>query len=125
MYESIISALRRHAHDDMGCQDVSHVHVASQAADEIERLRCATPCIMPLAWVEPSGSTNGCWVAKTSLGTYSVAFEDGWFATLEDGLKWEWEPEEDPRSYSGPVAAQKACQEHFERTIRSALQTTN
>lgn len=94
--------------------------VIAQQADEIERLH-ASARPKALDWDPPSDVSNGCWTAKCILGTYSVVFEDGWSAVLEDGLKWEWEPEEDPRSYSGPYAAQNACQEHFERTIRSAL----
>jgi hypothetical protein len=91
------------------------------AADgTIERLRAnARP--KALDWKEPSSTTNGCFVADSVLGRYTVVYEDGWYACLEDGLKWEWEPSEDPRSYLGPYAAQNACQEHFERTIRSAL----
>jgi hypothetical protein len=77
--------------------------------------------IKRLDWQEPCAETNRCWVAKSVLGTYSVCCEDGWWAALEDGLRWEWAPDEDCRSYLGPHAAQVACQEHFNATIRSAL----
>lgn len=78
--------------------------------------------IKPLEWDEPSKATNQCWVARTVLGTYSVCFEDGWYAVLEDGATcWEWDPEQDPRSYHGPHAAQTACRAHYESTLKQAL----
>ena len=41
----LVEALRLHATDDMGREDVERVHVATQAADEIERLRGALQAI--------------------------------------------------------------------------------
>lgn len=74
-----------------------------------------------LEWEYPGSHNNLCWTAKTILGTYSVANEDGWYACLEDGMSWEWESPEDPRSYQNESAAQMACQEHFIREISKAL----
>jgi len=92
-------------------------------AAAIERLqaRPAGVAVKPLEWLEPSGKTNGCWVAESILGTYSVVFEDGWCAVLEDGFGWEWEPENDPRSYEGPKAAKDACQAHLGTQVLAAL----
>jgi transcriptional regulator with XRE-family HTH domain len=80
--------------------------------------------VKPLEWEEPCREHNWCWVAKSILGTYSVANDDGWHADLEDGRAWEWEPEDHPRSYFGTSAAKEACQAHFDRTIRAALTET-
>jgi hypothetical protein len=77
--------------------------------------------IKPLVWREPDKLSNGCWTADCILGTFSVAFDDGWHACLEDGALWEWEPENDPRSYEGPFAAQAACQALLDSRIRAAL----
>ena len=77
--------------------------------------------VKPLEWQEPTQLNNGCWTAKSILGTFSVCFEDGWYACLEDGARWEWEPENDPRCYEGPYAAQAACQTLLDTRIRSAL----
>lgn len=79
------------------------------------------PVIKPLVWQEPCRETNGCWTAKCILGTFSVAFDDGWHAELEEGLRWEWEPELDPRSYEGPSEGQRACWEFYEKSIRATL----
>jgi hypothetical protein len=81
-----------------------------------------TAQVKPLAWREPEKLTN-VWTADSVLGTFSVGFLDGWYACLEDGDRWEWEPENDPRSYDGPYAAQAACQAHFDSRILSALAT--
>lgn len=74
-----------------------------------------------LDWQNPSRATNGLWVAKTALGDYVVGFDDGWHATLvaRPPLHWEWEPENDPRSYSGPWDAQRACQAHYNSVVYS------
>ena len=78
--------------------------------------------IPALDWEDPSSKNNQCWVARTIIGEYWVAFEDGWDAGLEDGPKnWEWEPEYDRRSYEGPHAAMKACQHHYSSALNSAL----
>lgn len=82
-----------------------------------------TPEVKALQWKEPSPRTNGCWVAESAIGNFSVGFDDGWHACLEDGLSWDWEPEDDPRSYGGPYAAQAACQQHLSSVILSALLT--
>jgi hypothetical protein len=75
----------------------------------------------PLEWSEPARANNGLWIAESIFGTFSVGFDDGWRAGIEDGIQWEWEPENDPRSYEGPFAAQSACQAYLETRIRSAL----
>mgnify|MGYP001104097693 CR=1 FL=1 len=77
--------------------------------------------VKPLFWREPDKRSNGCWTADCILGTFSVGFDDGWHASLEDS-HWEWEPENDPRSYEGPSAAQAACQALLDFRIRSSLQ---
>jgi len=78
--------------------------------------------IAPLDWEDPCRSNNRCWVARTVIGTYSVAHEDGWYACLEDGpVSWEWEPDLNPRCYAGPYAAQLACKEHYESILMGAL----
>jgi hypothetical protein len=90
--------------------------------DAVERAEKAEAGLVPsITWEEPNGSNNRCWVARTILGTYSVAFDDGWHASLEDGMPWEWEPENDPRTYSGPSAAQKACDDHHRGEILKAI----
>lgn len=73
--------------------------------------------IKSLEWEEPSRKTNGCWVARTVLGTYCVACEGGWwYAVMDEGFRhWEWEPPMDPRSYSGPQEFKDACQADFEQ----------
>lgn len=78
--------------------------------------------VKALEWNEPSEITNGCWSARCELGKFSVAFDDGWHAELNDGRDWEWEPEMDPRSYEGPYAAQRACQAYRSALILSALE---
>lgn len=116
-----------HAAQDLADSDIASVEswipivaIVSVAADRIRRL-VAAPAVKPLEWQEPTKGTNGCWTAKCILGTFYVAFDDGWHAGLEDGLHWEWESEEDPRSYHGPLAAQRACQAYLDRCISSAL----
>lgn len=78
--------------------------------------------VRKLVWVEPTKLTNGCWCAECELGVFSVAFDDGWHAELNDGRDWEWEPEMDPRSYEGPYAAQRACQAYRDARILSAIE---
>ena len=78
--------------------------------------------VRKLVWVEPTKLTNGCWCAECELGVFSVAFDDGWHAELNDGRDWEWEPELDPRSYEGPYAAQRACQAYRDARILSAIE---
>lgn len=36
-HPNLVEALRTHAHDDMGDVDAEHCHIASIAADELER----------------------------------------------------------------------------------------
>lgn len=89
---------------------------------ETENARLGYRAVRRLEWGEPCPSSNMCWTAKTAIGTYYVANDGGyWGAGLEDNLRWEWEPEDDPRSFRGPESAQSACQEHFASVIRSGL----
>lgn len=60
------------------------------------------------------------WCATSIIGEFVVGFDDGWYAMLDD-WKWEWEPDNDPRTYEGPSAGQAACQAYFEARILSAL----
>lgn len=79
--------------------------------------------VRQLEWNEPGPRSNYCWTAECIIGTFSVVFEDGWSAMLEDGHKpWQWEPDQDPRSYHGPYVAMSACQEHFVSQVRSVLE---
>lgn len=81
----------------------------------------APVAVKALHWDEAVNiETHEAWRADTVVGMYEVGFSDGWYATLDD-WKWEWEPENDPRTYAGPGAAQSACQEHYAQLIRSAL----
>jgi hypothetical protein len=79
--------------------------------------------VKPLVWDEPGRLNNNCWVAKTIIGDYCVACEGGWwYAVMDEGFRhWEWEPEMDARSYTGPSAAQAACQADYEARILSAI----
>jgi len=83
----------------------------------------AAPKVKTLVWEGPTRATNGTWVAKTIIGNYCVGNDDGWHATLYDGIdKWEWEPEEHPKSYKGPHAAKAAAQADYERRILAAIE---
>jgi len=77
------------------------------------------PRVRKLEWKEGG---FGDFTAETIAGTYEVGFDDGWWAQLRDGMGWEWVPEQDPRSYHGPYAAQAAAQADYEQRILSALE---
>lgn len=79
--------------------------------------------IAPLNWEAPSSRTNGCYVAKTIIGTYSVVNEDGWYACKEDGPEfWEFSFEDPEEIHSlNPYPIMEKCREHYEQTIKSAL----
>lgn len=113
---------------DLDSSRTLRLHYTRDVTDEdrarlvaVHNIVNGTPAVKPLVWQEPSRETNGSWTAKCLLGTFSVAFDDGWHAELEDGLRWEWEPEQDPRSYNGPFEAQRACREFYETSIRTTL----
>lgn len=74
--------------------------------------------VKPLEW---RAANHGVYFAKTVVGIYSVGFDDGWWAGLSGNPRWDWTPEQDPRSFSGPLVAQAACQAHFEHRILSTL----
>ena len=65
---------------------------------------------------------HGEWSAKSVLGLYEVGFDDGWWAQLEGGVVWDWQPENDPRSYCGPEAGMLACKADYEARILAALE---
>ena len=65
----------------------------------------------------------GFWRADTALGEYSVGFDDGWWAQLEGVEFWDWQPEYDRRSYSGPEAGMLACKADYAARICAALTT--
>lgn len=74
------------------------------------------------SWDGPvTESWKASWTAESIIGEFIVGFDDGWYAQLEHGLKWEWEPENDCRTYEGPSAAMEACQEHFDAQVESVL----
>lgn len=99
------------------------LHGQSSSPAEAEALQAGVEAVRvkPLIWSEPSKANNGCWTAESIFGTFSVGFDDGWHASIDDGLRWEWEPENDPRSYEGPSTAQAACQAFLDSRILSAL----
>jgi len=77
--------------------------------------------VKPLEWVEAEYiDDHVAWYAQSIVGRYEVGFDDGWYATLDD-YKWEWQPENDCRTYLGPSSAQQAAQADYERRILSAL----
>lgn len=78
--------------------------------------------VKPLEWSWPTAKNNHLWIAKSILGDFVVGFDDGWHATLDAHQGWEWEPENDPRSYDGPSPAMGACQEYLERVLLSAVE---
>jgi hypothetical protein len=91
--------------------------------EELRALPAVTPGVKvkPLVWQEHD---DGLWFAETIIGEYRVRFDDGWWwAELTEGLiYWEWTPENDPRSYSGPGAAMAACLKHYESKISTTVQ---
>jgi hypothetical protein len=79
------------------------------------------PGVVTLEWREAEHiDDHVAWCASSIIGEFVVGFDDGWYATLDD-WKWEWCPDNDPRTYEGPSAGQKACQAYFEGRILSAL----
>lgn len=56
-------------------------------------VHCAVE-VKKLEWQEPKKGTNGCWTARSPIGTYSVVNENGWYAVLDghawgvDGFEW-------------------------------------
>jgi hypothetical protein len=88
-----------------------------ELADEI---LAALPDMIPnLAWEYMT--ERGYWCSQSALGLYECGFDDGWWATLDGYGYWEWEPEEDPRSYSTEFAAQDAANTHHRAAIMAAF----
>jgi hypothetical protein len=75
--------------------------------------------IAPLVWEHMI--KVGYWRSQSALGLYECGFDDGWWATLDGYQSWEWEPEEDPRSYSTEFAAQDAANTHHRAAIMAAF----
>jgi hypothetical protein len=73
--------------------------------------------VKPLVWHD----VGNCWEAKTPIGTYSVGFDDGWWAELSGPSMWEWEAPINPRAYDGPSAAMLACKVDYEARLLAAL----
>lgn len=86
----------------------------------------SAPCaveVKKLEWQEPTKETNGCWTAKSPIGTYSVVNENGWYAVLDehawgvDGFEWSsTDLSKDKRQ-----TAFAAAQADFERRILSCV----
>lgn len=75
-----------------------------------------------LEWEEPTRESNGCWTAKSALGTYSVVNEGGWYACRDDiprDFYFEWSGEDMSRDTRDTAFA--AAQSDYETRIRSAL----
>jgi hypothetical protein len=82
------------------------------------------PALKPLKWNEPSRETNGCWTAKSPLGTYSVVNEGGWYASRDDTPRdfyFEWCGQD--LSTDTLDTAKAAAQADYAKRIRSALAT--
>ena len=85
-----------------------------------DAILAALPDMIPnLAWEYVS--QGGYWRSQSALGLYECGFDDGWWAALDGYQYWEWEPEEDPRSYSTEFAAQAAANTHHRATIMAAF----
>jgi hypothetical protein len=83
--------------------------------------QAAVMAVKPLEFREAEHiEDHAAWYAPSIIGEFVVGFDDGWYATLDD-WKWEWETEDDPRTYEGPDAGQEACQKYYESRILSAL----
>ena len=81
--------------------------------------------VKPLEWTEPSQATNGCWTAKSALGTYSVVNEGGWYASRDDTPRdfyFEWTGQDMSRDTLDTAKA--AAQTDYEQRIRSAIAAT-
>ena len=78
------------------------------------------PDMIPnLAW--DYMNRGGYWRSKTALGIYECGFDDGWWSSLDGHMAWEWEPEEDCRSYATEFAAQAAANTHHRAAIMAAF----
>jgi hypothetical protein len=93
------------------------VYGAAAAADAV--LQALPNMIAPLVWEHMI--KVGYWRSQSALGLYECGFDDGWWATLDGYQSWEWEPEEDPRSYSTEFAAQDAANTHHRAAIMAAF----
>jgi hypothetical protein len=103
--------------DNVNDMDVTFEDIARAGADAII---AALPDMIPnLAWEYMT--ERGYWCSQSALGLYECGFDDGWWATLDGYGYWEWEPEEDPRSYSTEFAAQDAANTHHRAAIMAAF----
>ena len=80
--------------------------------------------VKALEWVEPSKETNGCWIAKCEIGTYSVVNENGWYAVLDEhawGTRgFEWASKD--LSKDTRQTAFAAAQADYDARIQSAIE---
>jgi hypothetical protein len=95
--------------------------IIPNSKDVADAILAALPDMIPnLAWEYVS--QGGYWRSQSALGLYECGFDDGWWATLDGGYGyWEWEPEEDPRSYSTEFAAQAAANTHYRAAFKAIL----
>ncbi len=109
--------------DDEGKYVLYSDHVAAlTAAEQAEPAPSARSGAVKVKALEWKDERNCECSAETVIGTYEVGFDDGWWAQLEGGVKWDWNPPYDPRSYEGPSAAKAAAQADYERRILAALE---
>ncbi len=104
--------------DGLAEQVLSILTIAEQA-EPAPAARSGAVKVKPLEWKDERNCECS---AETVIGTYEVGFDDGWWAQLEGGVKWDWNPPYDPRSYEGPSAAKAAAQADYERRILAALE---
>jgi len=80
--------------------------------------------VKKLEWHEPSEDTNGCWIAKCEIGTYSVVNENGWYAALDEkawgSKEFEWTSKD--ISKDTRQTAFDAAQADYAARILSALE---
>jgi hypothetical protein len=103
--------------DNVNDIDGTFEDIARAGADAI--LAALPDMIAPLVWEHMI--KGGYWRSQSALGIYECGFGDGWWAALDGYQYWEWEPEEDPRSYSTEFAAQAAANTHHRATIMAAF----
>lgn len=80
--------------------------------------------VKPLVWGERHSVCGTEWFVETPFGEYTVFFDVGWHAQLEDGIKWEWEPDLDSRSYGGPEEPQSAAETHYSNAALAMIEPT-
>lgn len=122
---TVLAAVREYLPPDGISKDelISRVIEAVDNPEFNEGLHKPRVTVKPLEWEEATNiEDHSAWRAETIVGTYEVGFDDGWYSWLNDGA-WEWQPENDCRTYYGPSAGQAAAQIDYERRILSAIET--